>query len=94
MGSSSALSKVLPETGLFPLIGLPHRNDVPSFTARRPDHDDHPASQVPDSDEPRLAVVLSVVDPVERHALEYFGGVGKVEAALFQSEGALAWIKR
>ena len=46
---------------LFAFIGFPHADNAASFTARRPDHHDHPSIQFANSDVPRLAVVVASI---------------------------------
>jgi hypothetical protein len=56
---------------------------VPPVAARRPRYDHHPASEVPRGDDPRLAIVPAIIDPVEGGAAKHLGCIGEVEAALF-----------
>src|SRR5207244_2643 len=68
-------------------------NDVPCRAARRPHHHHHPAPQVSGCNDPLLAVVSAIIDPVEGSATEHFGSIGEIQPSLFQGAVALLRIE-
>jgi hypothetical protein len=59
---------------LFAFIGFPHADNAACFTARRPDHHDHPAIQFANRDVASLAVVVAGIFKGEMPARENLGG--------------------
>jgi hypothetical protein len=76
------------------VICFSHRNDVPGFTAFRPNHNHHSASKKPGGDDPRFSVVLPVIDLIDRGTREYVRGIEKVDPAVFERCFPLLWIER
>ena len=89
----SLLRKSLPITFFFPVIGLPHRNNVPRISARRPYDNHHSVKQVPHADRSRFAVVVPLLGDVDRHAGKHFPRVSEIQAALAQSALGFRWVE-
>ena len=71
---------------------MPHADDAPCGTTRRPWENDKPRVQPTRGDEARLAVVLAIIQASEVRPSKHFIGAQHVEAALVQSPIALGWI--
>ena len=66
---------------------------MPSVAARRPNDHHHAADQKAHRLDTALAIVLTKVLDIERHASEDVRRIGKVEAAIFERFGPLRWIE-
>lgn len=49
---------------------------------RRPADDHHASAQVTDRDDPRLAIIATVVLELDRPAIEHLHGVGEIQPAI------------
>jgi hypothetical protein len=68
---------------------VPHRDDVPRVSARRPYNHDHSAAEETRRYVARLTIVGTVVDPRKRIAREHLASVGEIQPALSQSDRSL-----
>lgn len=81
-GTSSSKSRGI--GFLFSVIGFPHADDAAGAVAQGPGENHHPAPQKPDGDVARLAIIEPGILHRQMIVFEHLGGVGHVQAPLFQ----------
>ena len=79
---------------LFTVICFPHRNNVSSITAWRPDHNTQPPIYKPKRNKSLLAIVIAqILNDIFINA-KHFSGRSKIEPALCQSHLPLRLVPR
>ncbi len=62
-------------------------------TTRRIADNNHPALQVPETDDASFAIVLTSILNLQSHPSEYLCGVNEVQPAISEGFGSLRWIE-
>jgi hypothetical protein len=65
---------------------------VATFASRRPDHDDHPTTQMAKAKPAKLAIVAPVINEIDGSSSEQFGGILEIQPALRQGPLALGGV--
>ena len=84
--------KIRREAGLFTIVGLSHAEYVTVFATRGVADHDNSAVQQAVADDAEFAVILSIINQLDRCAREDEGGILKVQSSLSKGSGALGGV--
>jgi hypothetical protein len=72
---------------------VPHRNDVPRFSSRRPNNHHHPVTDIARGDRSRFAVIPSIIRAAKYLAYKNLRRLSEIQTALSQRSFAFGRVE-